>query len=85
MYRSHHETSKEPTIKMNKVVCSNLRVRLGDVVSMHQCPDVKYGKHLHIMPIDDAIEGVNGNLFNAYLKCESYIFPDSIYFHIFSS
>jgi transitional endoplasmic reticulum ATPase len=26
------------------VVRKNLRVRLGDIVSVHQCPDVKYGK-----------------------------------------
>ena len=53
---------------MNKVVRSNLRVRLGDVVSVHQCPDVKYGKRVHILPVDDTIEGVTGNLFDAYLK-----------------
>lgn len=53
---------------MNKVVLANLRVRLGDVVSVHQCPDVKYGKRVHILPIDDTIEGVTGNLFDAYLK-----------------
>ncbi|XP_058089044.1 cell division cycle protein 48 homolog isoform X3 [Magnolia sinica] len=60
---------------MNKVVRANLRVRLGDVVSVHQCPDVKYGKRVHILPIDDTIEGVTGNLFDAYLKpyfLESY-------------
>ena len=55
---------------MNKVVRSNLRVRLGDVVSVHQCPDVKYGKRVHILPVDDTIEGVTGNLFDAYLKRE---------------
>jgi len=60
---------------MNKVVRSNLRVRLGDVVSVHQCPDVKYGKRVHILPIDDTIEGVTGNLFDAYLKRESHFFP----------
>ncbi|CAN1253003.1 Cell division cycle protein 48 homolog [Linum perenne] len=62
------ETCDQPKIRMNKVVRSNLRVRLGDVVSVHQCPDVKYGKRVHILPIDDTIEGVTGNLFDAYLK-----------------
>ncbi|XP_039038614.1 cell division control protein 48 homolog D-like, partial [Hibiscus syriacus] len=52
------ETCDEPKIRMNKVVRSNLRVRLGDVVSVHQCPDVKYGKRVHILPVDDTIEGV---------------------------
>ncbi|RZS09020.1 hypothetical protein BHM03_00040065, partial [Ensete ventricosum] len=62
------DTCDEPKIRMNKVVRSNLRVRLGDVVSVHQCQDVKYGKRVHILPIDDTIEGVTGNLFDAYLK-----------------
>ncbi|KAJ0717354.1 putative vesicle-fusing ATPase [Helianthus annuus] len=43
-------------------------LRLGDVVSVHQCADVKYGKRVHILPVDDTIEGVTGNLFDAYLK-----------------
>ncbi|KAF7838299.1 cell division cycle protein 48-like protein [Senna tora] len=69
------EQCEEPKVRMNKVVRSNLRVRLGDVVSVHQCSDVKYGKRVHILPVDDTIEGVTGNLFDAYLKpyfLESY-------------
>ncbi|KAJ4972006.1 hypothetical protein NE237_005105 [Protea cynaroides] len=58
----------EPKIRMNKVVRSNLRVRLGDVISVHHRPDVKYGKRVHILPVDDTIEGITGNLFDAYLK-----------------
>ncbi|KAL0417690.1 UNVERIFIED_CONTAM: Cell division cycle protein 48 [Sesamum radiatum] len=50
------DTCEEPKIRMNKVVRTNLRVRLGDVVSVHQCPDVKYGKRVHILPLDDTIE-----------------------------
>lgn len=72
------ETCEEPKIRMNKVVRANLRVRLGDVVSVHQCPDVKYGKRVHILPLDDTIEGLTGDLFDAYLKRKSlygYIFP----------
>ena len=65
------DTCDEHKIRMNKVVRTNLRVRLGDVVSVHQCADVKYGKRVHILPIDDTIEGVTGNLFDAYLKRES--------------
>ena len=64
------DTCEESKIRMNKVVRSNLRVRLGDVVSLHQCPDVKYGKRIHVLPIDDTIEGITGNLFDAYLKRE---------------
>ena len=49
-------------IRMNKVVRRNLRVRLGDVVSVHPCPDIPNGNRVHILPIDDSIEGVTGNL-----------------------
>ncbi|KAH0686997.1 hypothetical protein KY284_017550 [Solanum tuberosum] len=69
------EQCEEHKIRLNKVVRANLRIRLGDVVSVHQCPDVKYAKRVHILPIDDTIEGMTGNLFDAYLKpyfLESY-------------
>jgi transitional endoplasmic reticulum ATPase len=51
-----------------RVVRNNLRVRLGDVVSVSACPDVKYGKRIHVLPIDDTIEGLSGNWFEVYLK-----------------
>ncbi|XP_035699054.1 transitional endoplasmic reticulum ATPase isoform X5 [Branchiostoma floridae] len=50
------------------MVGNNLRVRLGDVVSVQACPDVKYGKRIHVLPIDDSVEGITGNLFEVYLK-----------------
>merc|ERR1712216_754171 len=59
---------EEGKIRMNKVVRKNLRVRLGDVVSIHQCTDVKYGQRIHVLPFSDTIEGVSGNLFDVYLK-----------------
>merc|ERR1711991_152683 len=55
-------------IRMNKVVRNNLRVRLSDVISIHALPDVKYGKRIHVLPLDDTIEGLTGNLFDVYLK-----------------
>lgn len=33
-----------------------------------QCTDVKYGKRIHVLPIDDTIEGVTGNMFDVFLK-----------------
>ncbi|CAE8616257.1 unnamed protein product [Polarella glacialis] len=40
-------------IRLNKVVRKNLRCRLGRV---------------HVLPLDDTIEGITGNLFETYLK-----------------
>ena len=54
-------------IRMNKVVRNNLRVRFGDIVSVHPCPDIPNGNRVHILPIDDTIEGVTGNLTSTYL------------------
>ena len=52
----------------SQVVRKNLRVRLGDLVSIAACGDVPYGKRIHVLPVDDTIEGVTGNLFEVYLK-----------------
>ncbi|KAF9241398.1 P-loop containing nucleoside triphosphate hydrolase protein [Melanogaster broomeanus] len=50
---------EEGRIQMNKVARNNLRVKLGDVVNVHQCLDIKYGKRIH---------GLSGNIFEVYLK-----------------
>ncbi|CAF1355257.1 unnamed protein product [Adineta steineri] len=55
-------------ILMNRVVRNNLRVRSGDIVSIQACSDAKYGKRIQVLPIDDTVEGMTGNLFEVYLK-----------------
>ena len=54
-------------IRMNKVVRNNLRVRFGDMVSIHPCPDIPNGNRIHVLPLDDTIEGVTGNLTQTFL------------------
>ena len=56
------DTVTDDKIRMNRVVRNNLRVRLGDVVAIQSCPDVKYGKRVHILPIDDSVEGISRTL-----------------------
>jgi len=55
-------------IRLNKVVRNNLRVKLSDLVTINPCPDVPYGKRVHILPIDDTVEGLTGSLFDTYLR-----------------
>ena len=62
------DSCDQSKILMNKIVRSNLRVRLGDMVSVQVCPNLRYGKRVHILPLDDTVEGLNGSLFDAYLK-----------------
>ena len=55
-------------ILMNKVVRKNLRVRMGDTVSVHACPtDVPNATRIHVLPFDDSIEGLTGNITQTYL------------------
>merc|ERR1719213_1319284 len=62
------DTVSDEKIRMNRVVRNNLRLRLGDVVAIQSCLDVKYGKRIHVLPIDDSVEGLTGNWFEVYLK-----------------
>lgn len=62
------ENCPDEKIRMNRVVRNNLRVRLSDIVSIQACPDVKYGKRIHVLPIDDTVDGLSGNLFEVFLK-----------------
>ncbi|KAF8932741.1 transitional endoplasmic reticulum ATPase [Dissophora ornata] len=62
------DSVEDSKVRINKVVRNNLRVRLGDVVSLHTCTDIKYGKRIHVLPVDDTVEGLTGNLFEIYLK-----------------
>nr|XP_023662104.1 transitional endoplasmic reticulum ATPase-like isoform X2 [Paramormyrops kingsleyae] len=62
------DSCADERVRMNRVTRNNLRVRLGDVISIQACPDVKYGKRIHVLPIDDTIEGLTGNLFEVFLK-----------------
>nr|CAG8538752.1 15176_t:CDS:10 [Entrophospora candida] len=55
------DSCDDSKVKINKV-------RLGDVISIHPCTEIKYGKRIHVLPIDDTVEGVTGNLFEVYLK-----------------
>ena len=71
------DTVGDEKIRMNRVVRNNLRVRLGDVVAVQSCPDVKYGKRVHILPIDDSVEGLSGNWFEVSLG-EIMIMNDEI-------
>lgn len=62
------ENCPNEKMRMNRCIRNNLRVRLGDVVSLLPCNSIQYGRRIHILPIDDTIEGITGNLYDVYLK-----------------
>lgn len=54
-------------IAINKVVRNNLKVKLGDLITIsvpEQVPDLK---KIHILPYADTIEGITGDLTQLYL------------------
>lgn len=58
----------EGKIQMNKVARNNLRVKLGDLVHVQQLQNIEYGKRIHVLPFDDSVEGLSGNIFDVYIK-----------------
>jgi len=62
------EETDDSKIRMNKIIRKNLRVKLGDVISVTNSGEVPYGKAVHVLPFDDSIQGITGNLFETYLK-----------------
>ncbi|CAN3375136.1 hypothetical protein DIURU_005395 [Diutina rugosa] len=54
--------------RINRVVRNNLRVRLGDIITVHPCPDIKYANRISVLPLADTVEGLTGSLFDMFLK-----------------
>ena len=55
-------------IRMHKVTRKNIYVRLGDMIYLNPCKDIKHGERIHVLPIDDTVEGLTGDLFDLFLK-----------------
>lgn len=70
------DTCPDEKIRMNRIVRNNLRVRLSDVVAIQPCPQVKYGVRIHVLPIDDTVEGLAGyvDLFIVLIKKSYFAF-----------
>lgn len=62
------EEAKDNQILMNKTVRRNLRIRIGDTISVHPVPeDVPNATKIHVLPFTDSIEGITGNITQTYL------------------
>ncbi|KAF8148160.1 hypothetical protein K438DRAFT_1943996 [Mycena galopus ATCC 62051] len=70
------EAVEEGRIQMNKVVRNNLRVKLGDFVGVHPCQDIEHGKRVDILPLENSIDGLRGNIADVYL---TPYFLDGVY------
>jgi transitional endoplasmic reticulum ATPase len=50
------------------VVRKNLRVRLGDMVTITAMENIPYCERVYILPFGDTLEGFCGDMFENYLK-----------------
>ena len=60
-------TLNDDKIRMGKVVRNNLRIRLGDIASVHKYQAIPVGNSVHILPFEDTKEGISDNLTQTYL------------------
>ena len=63
------ETCDTSKVRLNRVIRKNLRVKLGDIITVRpHGMDVPFGKRVHILPMEDTLERITGNWFDVYLK-----------------
>ncbi|KIL63014.1 hypothetical protein M378DRAFT_199009 [Amanita muscaria Koide BX008] len=62
------ESVKEGYIRMNGVARNNLRIKADDLVSVQSCSDIKPANKVQILPFNDSIKGLSGDIFHDYLK-----------------
>jgi transitional endoplasmic reticulum ATPase len=62
------EDCENEKIRMNSVVRNNLKAKLGDVITIHEFTNLKFGKRIHVLPYEDSIFGKNEDFFENYLK-----------------
>ena len=62
------DTCQDDRIRANRVVQNNLRVHAGNIISVQSCQEVKRGTHIHILPFDDAVKDITGDILKEYLQ-----------------
>jgi transitional endoplasmic reticulum ATPase len=62
------DTCQDDRIRVNAVVQNNLCVHTGDIISIQECQHVKYGTHIHVLPIDDTVEDIADDILREYLQ-----------------
>ena len=52
---------------MNKVVRQNIGVEIGETIFVKEFPNVPNADKIHVLPFQDSIEGLTGNITDIYL------------------
>lgn len=58
----------EAKIRLSKVARKNIAIKLGDTATVSPCRDIAYGNRIHVLPFDDTVQNLTGDLFDTFLK-----------------
>lgn len=58
----------EGKIRLSKVTRLNACLKLGDTATINPCRDIAYGNRIHVLPFDDTVQNLSGDLFDTFLK-----------------
>ncbi|KAL6900849.1 hypothetical protein ACP4OV_005525 [Aristida adscensionis] len=67
-YAVRDDSCPDGRARVNRVVRGNLRLRLGDLLTVNPRGTVANGTRVQLCPFEDSVEGIAGDLFDAYLK-----------------
>ena len=59
---------KEESIYISKVIRINLKVKLADQVYIKKADNIPYAEEILILPFEDTLNGITGDLLTSYLK-----------------
>lgn len=62
------QNCEKEKIKINSVVRNNIKVKIGDIVTIHQFSELKFGKRIHVLPFEDSLKNNKSDIFESYLK-----------------
>ncbi len=62
------DSCRDDRIRVNHVVQKNLRVHADDIISIQGYQHISYGTRIHVLPIDDTVKNIAGNILKEYLE-----------------
>ncbi len=61
-------TMEEGKVALNKIARGNIRVRIGDLITVRTLENVPNLQKIHVLPFEDTIEGLTGNISQTFLQ-----------------
>ncbi len=55
-------------LRLSPVARDNANLKLGDVATVHEAPDILYGTVVHVLPFKKDVEGISGDVFETFIQ-----------------